>query len=369
MAIKRILIIGQTPPPYHGQGIMTKMLIESSLNNIIIYHIRLEFSKSLSEIGSLKIRKVIHLFNVLIKALVFKVRYWPQALYYMPSGPNFNPFVRDIVLLSILRLFYKKVIFHFRAAGISDYIKTSNKFWRMLGNFIYRRPEISIQLSKHNPSDGEYFHSKNTLIIPNGIEDRYIVYNDKLKNNNKVPVILYLGFLKESKGVLILLKAIKLLKDKKIKFKLLLVGNFDSLKFKNTVNLFIKENNLNDQVEIIGQRVGREKWDLYFNSDIFCFPTYYESESFGNVVLESMMFKLPVVGARWRGVQDLIKDNYTGFLINGRNPSDYAEKLKKLLISPDLRDKMGEIARERYLHEFTQSLFLNRIQKAFDMIS
>ena len=73
MAIKRILIIGQTPPPYHGQAIMTKLLIESPLNNIIIYHIRLEFSKSLSEIGSLKIRKIIHLFNVLIKALVFKV--------------------------------------------------------------------------------------------------------------------------------------------------------------------------------------------------------------------------------------------------------------------------------------------------------
>ena len=184
-----------------------------------------------------------------------------------------------------------------------------------------------------------------------------------------MPVILHLGFLKESKGVLILLKAIKLLKDKKIECKLLLVGNFDSLKFKNTVNLFIKENNLNDQVEIIGQRVGKEKWDLYFNSDIFCFPTYYESESFGNVVLESMMFKLPVVGARWRGVQDLIKDNYTGYLIKGQKPSDYAEKLQKLLTSPDLRQSMGKYSRERYLHEFTQSLFLNRIQKAFDMIS
>ena len=78
-----------------------------------------------------------------------------------------------------------------------------------------------------------------------------------------MPVILYLGFLKESKGVLILLKAIKLLKDKKIKFKLALVGNFNSLKFKNTVSLYIKDNNLNDQVEIFGQRVGKEKWDLY----------------------------------------------------------------------------------------------------------
>ena len=163
MAIKRILIIGQTPPPYHGQAIMTKLLIESPLNNIIIYHIRLEFSKSLSEIGSVKIRKITHLFNVLIKAIVYKVKYSPQALYYMPSGANINPFVRDIVLLSILRLFYKKVIFHFRAAGISEYIKTRNLFWRILGKFAYRRPDLSIQLSKHNPSDGEYFHSKNEL--------------------------------------------------------------------------------------------------------------------------------------------------------------------------------------------------------------
>ena len=54
----------------------------------------------------------------------------------------------------------KKVIFHFRAAGISDYIKASNIFWRFLGNFIYKWPDLSIQLSKHNPSDGEYFQSK-----------------------------------------------------------------------------------------------------------------------------------------------------------------------------------------------------------------
>ena len=360
--------MGQTPPPYHGLAIMTQLLIESPFNNIMIYHIRLEFSKSLSEIGILKMSKIIHLLYVIIKAIFFKVRYWPQVLYYMPSGPNIIPFVRDIVILSVLRLFYKKVIFHFRAAGISEYLKTRNILLRLLGNFVYRHPDLSIQLSKYNPSDGEYFHSKKTLIIPNGIEDRYIPYSDRLKYNNKIPIILHLGTLRESKGVLILLKAVKLLKDKKIKFKLLLAGDFDSKSFNNIVELFIKENNLNNEVEITGPRVGNEKWDLYFKSDIFCFPTYHESESFGNVVLESMMFKLPVVGARWRGVQDLIKDNYTGYLIKGQKPSDYAEKLQKLLTSPDLRHSMGKLSRERYLNEFTQSIFLNRINKAFTMI-
>ena len=83
-----------------------------------------------------------------------------------------------------------------------------------------------------------YFQSKQTLIIPNGIEDRYTLYNDRLKNNNKVPIILHLGTLREQKGVLILLNAVKLLKDKNIKFKLLLVGDFDSISFNHTVKLF-----------------------------------------------------------------------------------------------------------------------------------
>jgi glycosyltransferase involved in cell wall biosynthesis len=62
-----------------------------------------------------------------------------------------------------------------------------------------------------------------------------------------------------------------------------------------------------------GRKVGIEKWTAYRCADIFCFPTYYGPETFGNVLLEAMMFELPTVSTRWRAIPDIVVEGETGF--------------------------------------------------------
>lgn len=45
MEIKKILIVGQTPPPYHGQAMMIQRTIEAPFTKIKIYYVRMAFSK------------------------------------------------------------------------------------------------------------------------------------------------------------------------------------------------------------------------------------------------------------------------------------------------------------------------------------
>ena len=46
-------------------------------------------------------------------------------------------------------------------------------------------------------------------------------------------------------------------------------------------------------VSFIGRKVDQEKWEYFNQADIFCFPSLYDCETFGNMVVEAMMFQLP----------------------------------------------------------------------------
>ena len=61
--MKKILVLGQTPPPYGGQAIMIKTFLEGNYSHIKLFHIRMSFSKDMDEMGKVKIRKIFHLFR------------------------------------------------------------------------------------------------------------------------------------------------------------------------------------------------------------------------------------------------------------------------------------------------------------------
>lgn len=60
----------------------------------------------------------------------------------------------------------------------------------------------------------------------------------------------------------------------------------------------------------MGYRKGEELAAAYASADLFAFPSW--TETFGQVVLESLASGLPVVGLRAEGVCDLVKDQETG---------------------------------------------------------
>jgi D-inositol-3-phosphate glycosyltransferase len=83
-------------------------------------------------------------------------------------------------------------------------------------------------------------------------------------------------------------------------------------------------------------------------------PTYYQaadvvavcshSESFGFAALEAHACGRPVVGTPVGGLSHIVKDGESGFLIEGRDPSVFAGRLKTLLSDDDLRERFGNRA-------------------------
>lgn len=359
----RVLFVGQTSPPHGGQAIIQQVMLEGRYRLIQFFHVRMAFSREMDEVGRFHIKKLFHLISVIFRIIWMRLRYGIQILYYPPAGPNRIPMYRDIAILLCTRWLFKKTVFHFHAGGISELYRKLSHIEQLLFRLAYFKPALSIRLSELNPPDGAFLNSQKDIIVPNGIADRYPDFIQR-KENEQIPTILFVGIIRESKGVLVLLDACSLMKESGELFKLQIMGSFDCKAVKQKVYRFMKNNGLKDNVEFLGVCTGRKKWLFYNKASIFCFPTFFESEALPLVVLEAMQFKLPVVATRWRGIPSMVEEGKSGFLVSIKDSRAVAEKLSLLLNSPDLRKRMGERGRQIYLKQFTLDKFLRNIEKA-----
>ena len=85
--------------------------------------------------------------------------------------------------------------------------------------------------------------------------------------------------------------------------------------------------------------------DFYSASEAVLVPS--RSESFGLVALEAQACGTPVVAAAVGGLRYVVEDGATGFLVEGHDPGDHADRVLSLLGDPASADAMGRRAAER----------------------
>jgi D-inositol-3-phosphate glycosyltransferase len=85
--------------------------------------------------------------------------------------------------------------------------------------------------------------------------------------------------------------------------------------------------------------------DFYSAADAVLVPS--RSESFGLVALEAQACGAPVIAAEVGGLRYVVDDGISGFLVEGHDPGDHAERVLELLRDPALAARMGAAAVER----------------------
>jgi spore coat protein SA len=82
-----------------------------------------------------------------------------------------------------------------------------------------------------------------------------------------------------------------------------------------------------------------------------------------------MMFALPVVASRWRGLREIVVDGVTGFLAEPGDAVDLAARLEALLADAAMRRTFGVRGRERYRAHFTVEQYRRGMQLVFDALA
>jgi glycosyltransferase involved in cell wall biosynthesis len=362
-----ILVVGQTPPPYGGQAIMINNMLSKELPGVRMFHARMDFSADMEEVGKFKLEKLVKLVRLIVMIYYLKFKHGIKNLYYPPAPPSKIPMMRDIAILVSCRWLFQNTIFHFHAAGISEMHKKLTGLLRKAFERAYFNVEYAINISEHNPKDADYFGCKRQYLIPNGLADLCKGSMADRKDSD-IPSLLYVGILTESKGIMVLLRAAARLIKGGVRLNVTMVGKFESRSFENEVREFISNNGLQEVVFFTGVLTGKDKVNAFRAADIFCFPTFFEAETFGLVALEAMQFGLPVVTTTWRGLPSIVRNGVNGFTVPPKNEKLFAEKLELLINNRDLAKEMGQTGRRIYEEGYTDKIYTDRIHDMFSSL-
>jgi len=355
-----ILLVGQTPPPFHGQSVVTGMLFDHDWGDLVVERLRMAYSDSIDDVGKVGIGKVLHLLSLIWQTwmIVFKKR--PTVLYYLPASANKTPVIRDIIYLSAVRWLFPKTIFHYHAGGLPEFLESAGLLGK-LAKRCYSNADVSIELCQTDNSPGKIFCAKKTELIGNGLD----VTRVDRKRDFHLLRVLFLGALNEGKGVLDVIKTAKILKDRGVEIEFHLVGVWASATFRKEAESIVAAEGLEKVVVFPGATQGDSKWQVYADADIFFFPSHYQSENFPLVLIEAMAFGLPLVSTTWRGIPQVVEGSGCATLCDTHSPDQYAEAIADLVKSPDKRKQMGEAARKHYEAHFTREKFLGKMEDVF----
>ncbi len=155
------------------------------------------------------------------------------------------------------------------------------------------------------------------------------------------PQIVATSHFQKGKGHTVLLKALRLLKERGLSFRAVFAGDGSD---RPSVIQSAQEINLKDDVEFPGCL--SDVISLLKESDVFVLPSV-AMEGMPISVLEAMASGLPVVASDVGGLKQLVANGQTGFLCPPGDPQVLAEALATLVTSHEKRREMGLHGRRR----------------------
>ncbi|WP_402469237.1 glycosyltransferase family 4 protein [Isoptericola aurantiacus] len=157
------------------------------------------------------------------------------------------------------------------------------------------------------------------------------------------PVVLCAARLVARKGQDTLVRAMPAVLRDVPAARLLIVGDGPDA---DRLRRLVAELGLGDRVVLAGGHPHTAMPAFYAASDVFAMPSRsrrggLEVEGLGIVYLEAQAAGLPVLVGDSGGAPDAVQDGETGFVVDGTDPDDVADRLRLLLGDPERRRRLG----------------------------
>jgi len=179
--------------------------------------------------------------------------------------------------------------------------------------------------------------------IPNGLQLPQV--RRRFHDSQDRATILFLGRINWKKGIDRLVLSLKFLPGA----DLLLAGN-DEENYTATLKDLAREAGVLDRVCFTGAVRDDEKWTMLARANVLVLPSY--SENFGNVVLEAMAAKCPVVVTPEVGLAATVQQSGSGLVVSG-DPEPLARAIESILSDHASAEAMGEAGRKTVEQKFS----------------
>jgi phosphatidylinositol alpha-mannosyltransferase len=174
-------------------------------------------------------------------------------------------------------------------------------------------------------------------VIPNGVDiDRYRKAVPIARWQDGTMNLLFVGRHEPRKGLLVLLKAFRILRKTGCPCRLLIVGSGPQ---EREARRYVMTRRLTG-VEFLGRVSDAEKAQLFRTADVFVSPATGR-ESFGIVLLEAMAAGAPIVASDIHGYKGVVRRGEQGLLVEPGDPRELAAAISRLVVDDRLRAEMS----------------------------
>lgn len=86
------------------------------------------------------------------------------------------------------------------------------------------------------------------------------------------------------------------------------------------------------------------------------------------VAAEAMLHSLPVIATRVGGLQNVVADGETGFLIPPNKPAEIAKAIKNLYENPTLLESFKTAGYRRAMDRYTEKRYVKDVENLYDQL-
>jgi glycosyltransferase involved in cell wall biosynthesis len=343
-----LVVVGPTPPPFHGVAVSTALaLISGPLNNrFAIEHLDTSDRRSIENLGRWDFENIRLALSAIIR--LNRLVGARRGVLYLPLSENAGGFLRDSLMLWTAKLRGWKTAAHIRNSLFREFHAAQPRPFQWWIRLTMRHlTSVAVLGDSLRGLMTGFVDDARVVVVPNGTPD--FVRPECPRDES---LVLYLSNLSRKKGADVAVRtAIEVAKaDDRARF--VFAGAWESPAFEREVRALAEP--MDGRIAFVGTVTGVEKAKLMASAQVLLFPVAW-GEGHPRILLEALAAGLPAVTTDRATIRETLSDGESGFVLPDPVPEVLAESVLTLLRDAKLRERMSRAARRRYLEAFTQA--------------
>ena len=260
-------------------------------------------------------------------------------------------FWRKLTFVIIAKLFSNSTIVHLHGSEFKQYFSTRGKLTQKLIIWLINNVDAFVTLSDGWKEYVKEISGRDVSVINNYVD---VI---ELESNKNSKDILFLGAFIQRKGIYDLLNACA---QMRCEYHLHLCGAGEDDK----VESLIKKLNLQDKITVHGWVDKQKKSELLHSCSVMILPAY--NEGLPMTLIESMGSQIPVITTPVGAIPEVIRDGYSGYLVEPGDVTQIRDKLEFVLSKPDELKDVTTQALTIYQDNFTSQVILPKWREIYD---
>ena len=269
-----VVIIGPTPPPFHGVSLATEAILKSPLRERFrLEHLDLADRRGIQHVDKPDFYDVVLFLKQWWKLLAILRKERP-AVAYLPISQSTIGFLRDSFFMLPAWIAGASVIFHLHGGNFKGWYDGRSYPMKLYVRMVFRRVSQCGRPGRVAPHlFASVIAPSRIAVVPNGID--WPAVHKPIPNPHKPRRyrILHLSTLSRLKGASVLLAAIPMVLKIRQDVEFIFAGPWLHEEDRREAEAFVAQHGLSNHVEFTGPvNTVEHKRSIYSSADLFVFP-------------------------------------------------------------------------------------------------